>query len=134
RRHNEALQEADRQKTEFVQHVSYQLRTPLTTITGYADLLNQGMAGPLNERQKEYLGSVLSSAEQLAKLVGDILDIAAIDAGALELDLGDVHVDEVLASSMELLAQKANEARVKLRLDTPDAVGVIRADEARIKQ
>ncbi len=134
RRHNEALQEADRQKTEFVKHVSYQLRTPLTTITGYADLLNQQMAGDLNPRQKEHVRSILSSAEQLAKLVGDILDIAAIEAGALELDLGDVRVDDLLDHALELVGPKAQEGRIKLHKDLAQPVGVIRADETRVKQ
>lgn len=134
RRHNEALQEADRQKTEFVKHVSYQLRTPLTTITGYADLLDQQMAGDLNDRQKDHVRAILSSAEQLGKLVGDILDIAAIEAGALELDLGDVHVDEVLEHALDLVAPKAQEARVKTALDVDQPVGAIRADETRVKQ
>ncbi len=135
RRHNEALQEADRLKTEFVQHVSYQLRTPLTTITGYAELLDSDMAGELAPRQKEHVRSILSSAEQLGKLVSDILDIAAIEAGTLELDLGDVYLDEVLTHALELVAPRAQEARVKLALDMPEGgAGVIRADETRVKQ
>jgi len=136
RQHNEALQEADRQKTDFVQHVSYQLRTPLTTISGYAEMLKSGMTGELDERQEEYVSAIESASAQLDKLVNDILDIAAIDAGALELDLGDVRLGEVLESAAETAEARALEAHVRLALEIADdeSLGVIRADERRVKQ
>jgi len=133
-RHNEAMQEADRQKTDFVQHVSYQLRTPLTTISGYAELLEAGVAGALTDQQKEYIGSIETASQQLEKLINDILDIAAIDAGALELDLGDVRLSETLHNAVETAEGRALEAHVKLEIDLDDDPGVIRADEARLKQ
>lgn len=134
RQHNEALQEADRQKTDFVRHVSYQLKTPLTTISGYAEMLESNIVGEMNERQKEYLGAIETASGQLGKLIEDILDIAAIDAGALNLDLGDVDLGETLGSAMEIAEARALEGHVKLSLETKGDLGAIRADETRVKQ
>ena len=79
----EALEEADRMKSEFVGHVSYQLRTPLTTITGYSDFLQNGGAGEMTDKQSEYIFAIQSASEDLAKTIDDILDIAAIEALSL---------------------------------------------------
>ncbi len=130
----EALATADRLKSEFVGHVSYQLRTPLTTISGYADFLQSQGAGELNDKQSEYIFAIQSASEELAKTIADILDIAAIDANVLDLDLGDVDVFELLESSLDYVATKAEDTKKQLILDCPEDVGIIRADEQRLKQ
>ena len=130
----EALEASERIKTEFVEHVSYQLRTPLTTIGGYADLLADGSAGDLSDRQKEHMGAIQQASGQLAKLIDDILDIAAIDAGQLELDLGDVRLDSLAQEAADLIAARAEHAAVKLSVDADSAADPIRADGKRLKQ
>ncbi|MEO1040230.1 MAG: ATP-binding protein [Pseudomonadota bacterium] len=130
----EALEASERIKTEFVEHVSYQLRTPLTTIGGYADLLAGGYAGDLSDRQKEHMGAIQQASGQLAKLIDDILDIAAIDAGQLELELGDARLDELSGEASELIASRAEHQAVKLSVDTDAASNPVRADAARLKQ
>jgi signal transduction histidine kinase len=129
-----ALEEADRMKSEFVGHVSYQLRTPLTTISGYADFLQNDGAGEMNDKQSEYVFAIQSASEDLAKIIDDILDIAAIEANVLDLDLGDVDVYDVLSNALDYVATKAEDTRISLELDCPADIGVIRADETRIKQ
>ena len=131
---NAALEDANRIKSEFVGHVSYQLRTPLTTIAGYADLLQAGAVGDLNDKQSEYLFAVQSAADDLKKSINDILDIAAIEANVLDLDLGDVDVFTLLDNTLDYVATRAEETRIQVHLDCPRDVGVIRADEARLKQ
>lgn len=130
----EALETSERIKTEFVEHVSYQLRTPLTTIGGYADMLAQGFAGELSDRQKEPMGAIQSAASHLAKLIDDILDVAAIDAGQLELDLGDVDLKDVTEDAANLVAARADHESVKLDVEVSDETGLIRADRKRLKQ
>lgn len=130
----EALEASERIKTEFVKHVSYQLRTPLTTIGGYADLLAAGLAGELTEGQKGHMGAIQTASSQLAKLIDDILDIAAIDAGQLELELGDVPLDTMAREACDLLASRAEHEGVKIRLETADDMTPIRGDANRIKQ
>ena len=130
----EALEEADRMKSEFVAHVSYQLRTPLTTIAGYSDFLQNGGAGELNYKQSEYVFAVQSASEDLAKAIDDILDIAAIEADKLDLELGDVDVYALLDGALDYVTTKADDTRITLELACKADIGVIRADETRMKQ
>ena len=130
----EALEASERIKSEFVEHVSYQLRTPLTTIGGYSEMLMSGISGELTERQKGHMSSIQSASEDLAKLVDDILDVAAIDAGQLELELGDVDLTALGEDSVALLAAKAQHAGVKLSVEGPGEDAVLRADSKRLKQ
>lgn len=130
----EALEEADRMKSEFVGHVSYQLRTPLTTIAGYSDFLQNGGAGELNDKQSEYVFAVQSASEDLAKAIDDILDIAAIEADKLDLELGDVDIYSLLDHAMDYVATKADDTRITLDLVCPPDIGIVRADETRLKQ
>lgn len=130
----EALATADRLKSEFVGHVSYQLRTPLTTISGYADFLQNDGAGDLNDKQAEYIFAIQSASEDLAKTIDDILDIAAIEANVLDLELGDVDIFEMLDQALDFVATKAEDTKKSLTLKCPEDIGVIRADERRLKQ
>jgi signal transduction histidine kinase len=130
----EALAEADRMKSEFVGHVSYQLRTPLTTIAGYSDFLQNGGAGELNDKQSEYVFAVQSASEDLAKAIDDILDIAAIEADKLDLELGDVDVFALLDQALDYVATKAEDTRVTLDLICDPEIGIVRADGTRLKQ
>ena len=129
-----ALEQADRMKSEFVGHVSYQLRTPLTTISGYSDFLQNGGAGEMNDKQSEYVFAIQSASDDLAKTIDDILDIAAIEANVLDLDLGDVDIYAMLEHSLDYVATKAEDTRISLTLKCAKDVGVIRADETRLKQ
>lgn len=130
----EALEEADRMKSEFVGHVSYQLRTPLTTISGYADFLQNGGAGEMNDKQSEYVFAIQSASEDLAKIIDDILDIAAIEANVLDLDLGDVDIYDLLNHALDYVATKAEDTKITMELTCPKDVGIIRADGTRLKQ
>lgn len=130
----EALEASERIKTEFVEHVSYQLRTPLTTIHGYADLLAGGFAGDLTDRQKEHMGAIQTASGQLGKLIDDILDIAAIDAGQLEMELGDVNLHALAEEALELIASRAEHSGIKLTLNADEDSALIRADGKRLKQ
>lgn len=130
----EALEEADRMKSEFVGHVSYQLRTPLTTIAGYSDFLQNGGAGELSDKQSEFVFAIQSASEDLAKAIDDILDIAAIEADKLDLELGDVDIFQLLDHSIDYVATKADDTRISLDIVCDPEIGVVRADETRMKQ
>jgi len=130
----EAMEAADRLKSEFVGHVSYQLRTPLTTIAGYADLLQNNGAGELNDKQSEHIFAIQTASEDLAKTIDDILDIAAIEANVLDLELGDVNVFDMLFNALDYVATKAEDTKIGLKLECDEAIGIIRADETRLKQ
>ena len=131
---NAILENADRLKSKFVDHVSYQLRTPLSTIIGFSEMLDGQMFGVLNDRQKDYIASILSASYHLRDLINDIIDLAAIDAGKLELDLKATNVRELLESAATFAALKAEDTQVALKVDCAKTIGEAEIDERRIKQ
>jgi len=128
-----ALDEAQRLKRDFVGNVSYELRTPLTTILGYAELL-ESMGEQVPERMRPYLSSVRMAADQLARSIDDVLDMAQIDANEMALSLGDVRIDDLLNDVGDKLSRAAAEAGVRLVIDDAAKAGVIRADFRRLAQ
>ncbi|MFG1343757.1 PAS-domain containing protein [Xanthobacter autotrophicus DSM 431] len=130
----EALEAADKLKNAFVGHVSYHLRTPLNTLMGYADMLREGLAGPLNDRQREYLEHMRQSSDLLRALIDDILDLATIDAGAMELDLSEVDVAETVSAVAEAVRDPVAEARLTLAVSVDPAAGRFTADARRVRQ
>jgi signal transduction histidine kinase len=129
-----ALAEAERLKRDFVGNVSYELRTPLTTIIGYSELL-ESLGGALPDRSRTYVASVRAAATQLAGSIDDVLDMAQIDAGEMGLTLGDVSVEALLQAAADRATPAAAEAGVVLNVESLDGeVGVIRADERRLGQ
>ena len=131
---NAILENADRLKSKFVDHVSYQLRTPLSTIIGFSEMLDGQMFGVLNDRQKDYIASILSASYHLRDLINDIIDLAAIDAGKLELDLKAADIRSLLESAATFAALKAEDTQVTLKVDCPRDIGAADIDERRIKQ
>src|SRR6185295_15271666 len=96
RERNEALETADQMKVDFVHHVSYELRSPLTTIIGFAHFLSDPVTGPLMPKQAEYLGYITASTNALLAIINNILDLATIDAGAMSLNLGSVDIRKTI--------------------------------------
>ena len=131
---NEALVSAEKLRNDFVKHVSYELRTPLTNIIGFTQLLADGGAGPLETKQIEYAGYIKSSSSALLAIINDILDLASIDAGALELRLEDVDVEEAMRAAAEGVQDRLREANIDLRIVATDGVGTLRADGRRVRQ
>ncbi|HEY0918253.1 sensor histidine kinase, partial [Devosia sp.] len=135
---NEALITADRLKDAFVQNVSYELRSPLTNIIGFADLLASGTAGALNERQRAYTDYIRASSVTLGVLIDNILDLATVDAGIAELrpELQDVHalVDKARAGVMATFPEIDGQASLNLRIDIAPGLPPFVADGTRIVQ
>ena len=129
----QALSDAERLKRDFVGNVSYELRTPLTTIIGYSELLESAGEG-LSERARGHAAAVKSAAVQLAHSIDDVLDMAQIDADEMALDLGDVRVADLLAARAAEWAPKAEAANVRIEMDCPADIGLIRGDARRLGQ
>ncbi|WP_162917419.1 sensor histidine kinase [Dongia deserti] len=134
RERNEALMAADRLKSEFIANVSYEFRTPLNAIIGYAELLSRQYFGALNEKQQEYSHGILDAAQALLLLISDVIDVAAIEAGYIKLDLKPIDVQDMLEASERLFQQRARMRSVTLSLDTSDDLGEIMGDQQRLKQ
>jgi len=131
---NKALMEAEQLRNAFIRRVSYELRSPLTSIIGFTQLLADGAVGPLNEKQLEYAGHVTKSSAALLAIIDDILDLASIDAGALELKLEDVDVAEAMKAAAEGVQDRLTESGIELRIIATDGVGLMRADGLRVRQ
>jgi signal transduction histidine kinase len=131
---NQALVSAEKLRNDFVHHVSYELRTPLTNIIGFAQLLAEGVVGELNAKQLEYAGYVTKSSAALLAIINDILDLATIDAGALELRLEEVDVAEAMKAAAEGIQDRLTESAIELRIIATDGVGSLRADGRRVRQ
>lgn len=134
RERNDALEAADQIKVNFVHHVSYELRSPLTTIIGFAHFLNDPATGTLNAKQSEYVGYITASTNALLAIINDILDLASIDAGAMTLDLGPVDARATIEAAAAGVADRLTRDHIELRLDIPADIGTFVADERRVVQ
>jgi signal transduction histidine kinase len=131
---NEALIAADRLKTQFIGHISYELRTPLTNIIGFTELLASPFMGDLNDKQREYVADIMTSSKTLLAIIDDILDLATIDAGSLELRLAPVGVRTVIDSAILGIRERAIRSRLTIQIAVADNVSEFMADEARMRQ
>jgi signal transduction histidine kinase len=131
---NQALVDAEKLRNDFVHHVSYELRSPLTNIIGFAQLLGHETVGALNEKQKEYADHVMNSSSALLAIINDILDLATIDAGAMELQLTDVPILETMRAASDGLQDRLAEFSIRLQIVAMDDIGAFRADAKRIRQ
>jgi signal transduction histidine kinase len=134
RERNEALETADQMKVDFVHHVSYELRSPLTTIIGFAHLLTDPSTGPLVPKQDEYLNYITSSTNALLAIINNILDLATIDAGAMTLELGPVDIRKTIDAAAEGIQDRLVRDRIQLKVDADPSIGVFVGDERRVVQ
>ena len=130
----EALETADRLKSEFVANVSYQLRTPLSNIIGFTEMLENEYYGPLNADQHGYTSGILASSHHLAALIDNILDLAMIEAGRLELSPTRFDLTPFMESVASLAREQARPKQIAVTVACPPDIGDIVADERRLKQ
>ena len=125
---------ADRLKSQFMRHVSYELRTPLTNIIGFTEMLMQPAADVLTRKQREYMNDILSSSSTLLAIIDDILDLITIDAGALELKLAPVKVAGIVDAAVLGVRDRASRERLNIDIRLADDAQEFIADEARVRQ
>lgn len=134
RERNEALETADKVKVDFLHHVSYELRSPLTNIIGFAHFLSDSVTGPLNAKQAEYLGYITVSTNALLAIINDILDLATIDAGAMQLNLGPVDIRKTMDEAAEGIRDRLVNNGIHLDIDVAGDIGSFTADGRRVRQ
>jgi len=134
RERNDALEASDDLKSEFVKRMSYELRTPLNSIVGFAEMMRSGMAGPLNGRQAEYVEAMVTASNQLRNLVNDVLDLSQIEAGTMELELEKLELFLLLFGVAEHAREWAAKIGLSLKLDCKEDSGPFIADGRRLKQ
>jgi len=131
---NEALEAADKLKSAFISHISYELRTPLTNIIGFSELLASPRTGAINPKQREYLGDISASSRTLQAIINDILDLATIDAGGLELKLATVRVGSIIEQAAMGVRERITRARLNLAITVAEDAVELVCDESRVRQ
>ena len=131
---NERLKELDRMKSDFVSHVSHELRTPLTAIKGAVDLILREVAGPLTEKQVHYLTRVRSNTQHLAGLINDLLDLAKIESGRIEVKSSRVSLSGLVHEVVEGLRPVAAEKVIALEATIREPSILVWADRDKINQ
>jgi signal transduction histidine kinase len=129
-----ALEEADRVKTDFVANMSYELRTPLTSIGGFAEMLAAGYAGKLAPSAADYVAAILESVERLAKLIDDVLDLTQGDRRGVVLEKERIDMAGLVKAATESLAGKAAEKKQKLDLSVDGSTGGVIGDSRRLRE
>jgi PAS domain S-box-containing protein len=134
-RAKKAAEEASAQKSDFLAKISHEIRTPLNAIIGFAEVMQEERFGPVgNERYKEYLKDIHVSGGHVISLVNDLLDLAKIEAGRLELNFVSVNLNEVVASCVALLQPEAARGRIVLRTSLAPKLPPVVADERAMRQ
>jgi GAF domain-containing protein len=128
------LEVANKHKSEFLAHMSHELRTPLNAIIGFSEALLARMFGEVNAKQDEYLHDIHSSGQHLLSLINDILDLAKVEAGRMELELSEFNLPAALQNAMTLVRERAQNHGIALELHVDEKLGKIRADERKVKQ
>jgi len=131
---NKQLDEASRMKSEFLANMSHELRTPLNAILGFSEAIKDSMFGDVNDKQEEGLGVIFESGQHLLSLINDILDLSKIEAGKMELDCSSFDLNEVVERSISIVKEKASKHNIHLNLKLDPQLGLISADERKIKQ
>ncbi len=130
----EALEAADRLKNSILANVSYEVRTPLTSIVGFAETLELGFAGALTDKQREYVIDIRKSSEELKAIIDAIIDLSAIDAGQMELKLSKIDVAQLLTDTAEKFNDTLQRRKLNIEIEMASDVDFIVADERRLEQ
>ena len=129
-----AAEAASRAKTEFLAVVSHEVRTPLNAVIGFSEMLREGYAGPVDAKQREYLDDILVSARHLLRLMGDMLDMSAIEAGRIAVRPMLLPLRAEIEASAALVRTRAAEAELRLVVEVAPDVPPLWGDRTRFRQ
>ena len=128
------MQAASRMKTEFLANMSHELRTPLNAIIGFTDFMHQGKAGPLSAEQHEFLGDVLTSSAHLLQLVNNVLDVAKVESGTIEIQPVPVDLEALVNEVRDIIRGLAATRNLTMTVSVDPAVAMAVVDPVRVKQ
>jgi signal transduction histidine kinase len=128
------LEVVSQHKSDFLANMSHELRTPLNAIIGFSQVLRQGLFGPVNAKQDEYLDDILSSGHHLLSLINDVLDLSKVEAGQVELEVAAFSLREALERGVVMVREPASERGVAVALELAPDVDLVEGDERRLRQ
>ena len=131
---NQEIQAVSQMKSQFLAHMSHELRTPLNAIIGFSEILEDQAFGGLNERQTRYIGNILSSSRHLLELINDVLDLAKVESGKMELVLNQFLVESCLNQVTEVVLPLAKNKGIRIENHIPPDFGLVTADEGCFRQ
>ncbi|NEQ96932.1 MAG: response regulator, partial [Cyanothece sp. SIO2G6] len=131
---NQELARATRLKDEFLANMSHELRTPLNAILGMTEILQEHAYGPINQRQQEALETVFQSGTHLLELINDILDLAKVESGQIELDFQLTNIDELCQTSLIFIKQQAYKKKIQTQVQIAPHLPNLMLDDRRIRQ
>ena len=131
---NEELSRATQAKSEFLAHMSHELRTPLNIIIGFSELMIDKVPGEINEKQRQYLDDILSSAKHLLNLINDVLDLSKIESGKMELKLKNIALSKVIESLTRTMMPILTPRKQSLDVEIEDGLPPVHADKAKLEQ
>ncbi len=133
-RSKEEAEYANRTKTEFLANMSHELRTPLNAILGFSELMAQKLFGPISSKYVEYATDIHRSGRHLLELVNDVLDLAKLEAGKLELHETEIDLADLVEDAVKLVHKKAEDGNVRLGMKLSRDAVLLRADRRCVKQ
>jgi signal transduction histidine kinase len=126
---------ANRAKSEFLHNVTHEMRTPLNSVIGFSGIMRQEMFGPIESpKYREYVDDISSVSLHMLDVVNDLLDLAKIETGELQLDIDNVDLNEAVASAVGFVREGANEKAIDLRIEHCDEETVIQSDARSLRQ
>ncbi len=134
---NVALYEANKIKGEFLANVSHELRTPLNSIIGFAEVLGEALAGrddPKDEKRRRYAANIITSSRRLLDLINDLLDLAKIEAGRMELRTGPVSIEDTLEGLINLIKPLAEKQDIRMRHRPQPGLPKVQTDAGKLQQ
>ncbi len=134
KRFEQSLQEANRMKSEFLANMSHELRTPLNSIIGFTEFLIDEKPGPLQPKQQEYLSDVLNSARHLLQLINDVLDLAKVEAGKMELHPETFPVRKAIEEVTAVIKGIANKKHIAVSIEVSDGLDAVKLDQHKFRQ
>lgn len=125
---------ANRAKSEFLANMSHELRTPLNAIIGFSEALGDGIYGPLNDKQREYIKDIERSGIRLLNTINDIIDVSRIEAGVVNIETSEFSLKELIYSSEAIFREKARKHNIEMTYSVEDDIDIIKGDQRKLKQ
>jgi signal transduction histidine kinase/DNA-binding response OmpR family regulator len=128
------MREIDHMKTQFLANMSHELRTPLNSIIGFSRVILKGIDGPVTDLQQQDLAAIYNSGQHLLGLINDVLDVAKIEAGKMELSFDEINVADIITSVMSTASGLVKDKPIRLERQIDPNLPVVRADPIRLRQ